>query len=295
VIDERWTQRSGLRFAHRLHRHPSPRFTPTLFVSGAFQTMDSWARFTHRFAASTTVLLVDPPGMGRSDPLPPDVGIDFLAECLEQVLDEHGVERATIVAASYGTPSAFELARRRPERVDRLMLCGTMSRLPPHRVERITYTIELARRREREALADEVVSGMLCHDPQRSIVRRETSARVLRAGVLRMSDFDLDKYMANTERLLRHPPLDVHAGIDGPEVLAFTGEHDVFTPPEENRRVASAFARAWFTTVGNADHLFHLQRAETVCDLLLRFASRALPASGVSGSGRIEPVRALPS
>jgi pimeloyl-ACP methyl ester carboxylesterase len=232
--------------------------------------------------------------MGRSDPLPPDVGIDFLAECLEQVLDEHGVERANIVAASYGTPSAFELARRRPERVDRLVLCGTMSRLPPHRVERIAYTIELARRREREALADEVVSGMLCHDPTREIARRQAAVRVLRAGLLRMSDFDLDKYASNTERLLQHPPLDVRTGIAGPEVLAFTGEHDVFTPPEENRRVASAFARAWFTTVRYADHLFHLQRTDTVCALLFRFASRTLAPCGVSGSRLIEPVDVVP-
>lgn len=294
-IEERWTQRSGLRFAHRIRRHAAPRFTPTLFVSGAFQSMDSWTRFMRAFAPQTTVLLVDPPGMGRSDPLPAEVGVDFLADCLEQVLDEHGIERANIVAASYGTPSAFELARTRPERVERLMLAGTMRELPAHRRERIAHTIELARRREREALADEVVSGMLCHDPMLAIERRKAAARVLRASVLRMSDLDLDKYAANTERLLTAPPLDVSATIVGPEVLAFTGEHDVFTPPAENRRVAAAFARAWFTTVRFADHLFHLQRAETVASLLVRFAGRALGPNGVPGSGRVEPVHGSPA
>lgn len=231
--------------------------------------------------------------MGCSDPLPGDVGVEYLAGCLEQVLDEHGIARANIVAASYGTPSAFELARTRPERVDRIALAGTMRELPAHRLERIAYSIELARKRKREALADEVVSGMLCHDPTLAIERRGTAARVLRTSVLRMSDLDLDKYAANTERLLEAPPLDLSATIAGPEALAFTGEHDVFTPPEENRRVASAFANAWFTTIRAADHLFHLQRAEAVTALLVGFSSRTLEAAGVPGSKRIEPVGAL--
>ena len=264
-----------------------------LFVSGAFQSMDSWARFIRAFAPHTTVMLVDPPGMGRSDPLPADVGIGFLAGCLEQVLDEHGIERANLVAASYGTPSAFELARTRPERIDRLALAGTMRELPPHRRERIAYTIELARRRHRQELADEVVAGMLCHDPALAIQRRGAAARVLHSSVLRMSDVDLDKYAANTERLLNAEPLDISKTIGGPEVLAFTGEHDVFTPPEENRRVAAAFKRAWFTTVRCADHLFHLQCAETVATLLVRFASRALDQAGVPGSTRVEQIEGV--
>lgn len=80
--------------------HFAPRFTPTLFVSGAFQTMDSWARFARAFAEHTTVLLCDPPGMGTSDLLPAEVGVDFLAGCLEQVLDESGNRPRSTVGVS---------------------------------------------------------------------------------------------------------------------------------------------------------------------------------------------------
>src|SRR5690606_25688482 len=212
-FEERWTERNGLRFAHRTNRHAAPRVAPTLFVRGAFQSMASWTRFTRAFTPHSTVLLVALPGMGRSDPLPADVGIGFLAGCLEQVLDEHGIARANLVAASYGTPSAFELARTRPERIERLALAGTMRELPPHRRERIAHSIELARCRQRDALADEVVAGLLCHDPALAIQRRGAAARVLRASVLRMCDLDLDKYAANTERLLNATPLDISATI----------------------------------------------------------------------------------
>lgn len=289
---ERQTCREGLRFSHRIIAHPSSRSTPTLFVSGAFQTMDSWARFARAFAPHTTVLLVDPPGMGKSDLLPADIGIDFLAACLEQVLDEHAIECVSVVAASYGTPSAYQFARLHPERVDRLALVGTMQELPPQLRDRIAGTVAIARSGDREHLAAEVVDGMLCHDPERAIDRRAYAARVLRSGILRMTDAELLKYAANTERLLGHTSLDLSGTIDGPEALVFTGEHDVFTPPLECRRVAAAFANGWFTTVRRADHLLHLQQWETVIDLLLRFMARELPDCGTPGCNGLELVRA---
>lgn len=291
-VTELLTSRAGLRFSHRIIPHGAPRFTPTLFVSGAFQTMDSWARFARMFAPETTVLLVDPPGMGSSDLLPAEVGIDFLAACLEQVLEEHGIERVSVVAASYGTPSAYQFARLHPERVDRLALVGTMQELPRHLRERIAGTVAIARRGDRNHLAEEVVDGMLCHDPEKTIDRREYAARVLRSGILRMTDAELLKYAANTERLLGHTSLDLSGLIAGPEALVFTGEHDRFTPPGECRRVAAAFEHGWFTTVRRADHLLHLQQWDTVIDLLLRFMARELPATGTPGCNELEVVRA---
>ena len=232
------TSRDGLCFSHRIIEHPAPSFSPTLFVSGAFQTMDSWARFARLFAQHTTVLLVDPPGMGDSDLLPPEAGVDYLAACLAQVLDEHGIEKATLISASYGTPAAFTLAARCPERVDRIVLAGTMKELPLHIREPVARTIGLARHLERERLVAECLAGMLCHDPRVRIERRASSARVLRSSIGRMSDEELMKFAANSERLLNHQPLALHTRIHGPEALVFTGEHDVFTPVDAGREVA---------------------------------------------------------
>ena len=289
-VQEGWTARDGLKFAHRIIRHPDPGFSPTLFVSGAFQTMDSWARFAAPFARETTVLLVDPPGMGASDLLPAEVGVDFLAACLQQVLDEHGIEGANVIAASYGTPSALRLAQTRPHRVNRIVLAGTMRELPPALHARIAAAAELARGLHRVALADVCVEGMLCRDHERPVERRGLAARVLRAGILRMSDPDLLKFAANTERLLRHAPIDISQPIAGPEALVFTGEHDCFTLPAACREVAAAFERVWFTTIRRADHLFHLERPDTVLDIFLRFMRRTLTLTPTAGWSELEPL-----
>lgn len=291
-----WTSRDGLGFHHRIVLHPEPAFPPTLFVSGAFQTMESWARFARSFAPHTTVVLADPPGIGRSDLLPAGYGIDFLAACLEQVLDEHGIERATLVAASYGTPSAYRLAQRCPDRIERVVLAGTMKEMPPHQRDPVAATLVPALAGNRRELADLVVAGLLCQDPRREIEGRELAARVLRGGILRMSDHDLLKYVANTRRLLEHAPLDVATRIVGPEALVFSGEHDVFTTPAACLEIARAFERAWFTTVQRADHLFHLERFDVVIALLLAFFEGRLPDAvppGCAAPERIEP-RAAP-
>lgn len=255
--------------------------------------MDSWARFARAFAEHTTVLLCDPPGMGTSDLLPAEVGVDFLADCLEQVLDENGIDRVSIVAASYGTPSAYRFALRHSDRVDRISLAGTMKELPVHMLERIARSVALARQLDRRRLADEVVDGMLCHEPSHTIDRRRAATRMLTSGILKMSDAELAKYAANTERLLAHESLDLVACIRGPEALVFTGEYDVFTPPDECRRVATAFERGWFTTVQRADHLLHIQQWDTVIDLLLRFTAGTLPEDGLSGCNEIERIAAV--
>ena len=270
-VSDRWLVHEGLRYCYRVLPHPRPAFEPTLFLSGAFQTMDSWARFARAFSPLTTVVLVDPPGMGRSDLLPQEFGIDYLAHTVRQLIDHLALDRINIVAASYGTPAAFRLAQLYPHRIARLALAGTMRAVPAHVREQVRETTVSALRGERDRLAQQVVDGLLCRDPNLPIARRHLAERVLRAGLTRMTDSELRKYATNTARLLDHPGLDLRHSISGLKALVFTGEHDVFTTPAACREVAAAFEDAVFTTIAEADHLFHIEQFDAVCTLLLSF------------------------
>lgn len=289
--DERWLQHGGLRYCSRVIRHPCPEFEPTLFLSGAFQTMESWARFARAFAPFTTVVLVDPPGMGRSDVLPADVGLDFLAHTIRQVLDESGIGRVNIVAASYGTPAAYRFAQLHPDRIARIVLAGTMREIPPHLRDRVRQSVTTALAGNRELLAEQIVSGLLCQDPCLGIDRRAVAERVLRSGLLRMSDAQVRQYAANTTRLLEHPALELRPRVRGPEALVFTGEHDCFTVPAHCRDIADAFDDSWFTTVRRADHLFHIEQFDVVIGLLLRFMRGRL-REGAPGCSAVHSRRA---
>ena len=142
---DRWLVHEGLRYCYRVLPHPRPAFEPTLFLSGAFQTMESWALFARAFGPLTTVVLVDPPGMGRSDLLPEAFGIDYLAHTVRQLLDHLAIDRINIVAASYGTPAAFRLAQLYPDRVGRVALAGTMKEIPAHVREDVRETTAAAK------------------------------------------------------------------------------------------------------------------------------------------------------
>jgi pimeloyl-ACP methyl ester carboxylesterase len=69
--------------------------------------------------AAHRVIAYDARGHGQSDPAPDrrDYGYEHLAADLEAILDELGVERATLAGASMGAHTALRLALERPERV----------------------------------------------------------------------------------------------------------------------------------------------------------------------------------
>ncbi|MEY4975994.1 MAG: 2-hydroxy-6-oxononadienedioate/2-hydroxy-6-oxononatrienedioate hydrolase [Pseudomonadota bacterium] len=109
----------------RLHvRDSGPRDAPAVVLLHGFgsslQTWDDWAEGlskTHR------VIRLDLPGSGLS---PPDPAHDYSdarsLQMLLALLDELGVQRASLVGHSMGGRIAWTLAARHPERTERLVL-----------------------------------------------------------------------------------------------------------------------------------------------------------------------------
>jgi len=129
--DDRLIEYEGKKFYYRIVEGPEDTgLCPAVFVSGAFQNMDSWKRFEREFIKRTTVILVDLPGTGRSDILPRDFGVEFLAGALEVLFHDAGLERAEILSTSYGTPIAHTFTKRNPSMVSHLILGGIMKRIP---------------------------------------------------------------------------------------------------------------------------------------------------------------------
>jgi pimeloyl-ACP methyl ester carboxylesterase len=79
------------------------------------------------WARGVTLLGVDRPGYGGSDPAPPGEwpGVDRTADELAEALDQLGVERAGVAGWAGGGLVALALAARRPDLVDRLVIIGT--------------------------------------------------------------------------------------------------------------------------------------------------------------------------
>ena len=83
-----------------------------------------WRPLIDRLSGSFTLVRYDQRSTGLSDPAPPALTLDALADDLEAVADAAGLDRFPVFAASQGVPVAIAFAVRRPERVSRLVLYG---------------------------------------------------------------------------------------------------------------------------------------------------------------------------
>ncbi|HKD96142.1 MAG TPA: alpha/beta hydrolase [Micromonosporaceae bacterium] len=78
-------------------------------------------------ARDITLIGVDRPGYGGSDPVPPDrwAGVDLAADDLAEVLDQMGSGGVGVAGWSAGGRVALALAARRPDLVDRIVVLAT--------------------------------------------------------------------------------------------------------------------------------------------------------------------------
>jgi pimeloyl-ACP methyl ester carboxylesterase len=98
---------------------------PVLLMHGLGYTRQGWGPLRELLARRYRVVSFDNRGIGESEIPPGPYSVEELAGDAAQVLDEAGVPRAHVVAASLGGFAAQALAADHPERVDRLVLVST--------------------------------------------------------------------------------------------------------------------------------------------------------------------------
>lgn len=125
-----------------------------MLLHGFTGSRRSWDHVAPTLSEQFRLIRVDLPGHGES-PLPTKPGREGFLETLEalaQVLSEVGVESANVLGYSQGARVALAFTVEHPERVERLVLESGNAGLH-RRKDRI------ARRRDDEKLADQIVRG----------------------------------------------------------------------------------------------------------------------------------------
>lgn len=98
---------------------------PVLFLHGGPNAGSTWASLAPRLAGRRCLVL-DRPGAGLSDPKPVDhrTVAGFADTLVVDVLDALGVERADLVASSFGSYVALRSAAAHPDRIGRVVHLG---------------------------------------------------------------------------------------------------------------------------------------------------------------------------
>jgi len=121
---------------------------PIVFVHGLTGSWPNWLEQLPVFAAKHRVVAIDLPGFGHS-PMPHErITISSYARLLDGLLDELGIDAATIVGNSMGGFVSADLAIAFPQRVERLVLVSPAG-LSTYRERRGTRVLGVLRRFER--------------------------------------------------------------------------------------------------------------------------------------------------
>lgn len=221
------------------------------------------------------------PGYGRSAPVEPYT-FKALAQSCAALIDALCVPGVTLLGHGIGGMVAQEVAARRPELVNRLILCGAPSRVPPPEL-----VDDAARQRWRRDFLD--LHCALLTNGKKSMseialatVPRLIGPRALPEGVqlavscmaevnpavwarawAASADFDRDENLP----LLRVPTLLV------------AGEHDTEAPPALLQRMADRIDGCSYAELRGIGHLMQLEAPEQFDALVLDFLERTRAGS----------------
>lgn len=232
---------------------------PVLLLHAGVADRRMWEPQLPELTQRHRVLRVDLRGFGDS-PLPPDP-YDHVADVVA-VLDAAAVDRAAVVGASFGGLVAQELARRCPERVERLLLiCPASALLEPDEELRAFWSREDELLEAGDVAAATALNVETWCGPDASPEARElVSAMQQRAFELQLERENL----ASEE-----DPGDPSA-IQVP-VLVVSGEHDLVAFRRSADRLARALPHGRLTTLPWAGHLPSLERPDEVGRLMIDF------------------------
>jgi 3-oxoadipate enol-lactonase len=229
-----------------------------------------WDGQIDALAALGRVVVVDPPGHGKSEP-PPPFSLDDNARALLDALDALGVQRFALVGLSWGGMLGMRIAVLSPARLTALALLDT-SAAPESMRNRAQYRLMLStfhRVGFPEWLAERRVLPLFFGE--RTLAERPELGRQFwrdavgfsREGVYRAGKaiFRREDFRSELSRI--HTP-----------TLVLCGAEDRATPPEHSREIAEGIAGAELVSIEGAGHLSALEEPAKVNAALVPFLTR---------------------
>ena len=113
-------------------------FWPSLLLDASM-----WSHQFEHYARDYRIALINPPGIGNSEPLRRPITVEESAECMAEILDGLKIEKCILIGSSWGSLVAEVFAARHPERLMAAVITnGTASPPTPEINTQMTELVE---------------------------------------------------------------------------------------------------------------------------------------------------------
>ena len=254
----------GCRIYYELHPAGGGRRAIT-FINGTLQTTINWKSIVKKLVHSHTVLLYDGRGQGASEQGDLPLTLQQHADDLNALFYTLNIAQSHIVGMSHGARVALDLARRYPERVLRMVLCGVSTRSPFRARVIVRSWLEIIRRHSLDAM----VWAAVPHVFGRTYLNENEKMleRIVQTIVRRNQTASL---RAHLEALDRYPPLAASLRPAPYPVLVLTGEDDPLVTPEGAREIVRVCGGR-YQQLSGVGHSLSAEAPELLADLIAKF------------------------
>jgi 3-oxoadipate enol-lactonase len=243
------------------YRLEGPPGAPVLVLSHAIGlSLAMWDPQMARLSRALRVVRYDHRGHGGSPVPAGPYRIDDLGRDLLHLLDRLALERVAFCGLSLGGMVGLWLAANAPERVDRLVVCGTAARMP--RPDDYAARARLVRAQGMAAIADGVIGRWFTPG---FLARRPDVVAWSKALLLATPP---EGYGATCEALAAMDLRDDLPRIAASTLVIAAGE-DQATPPELSREIARRIPGAEVVVIPDAAHLANVEQPEAVTNNIL--------------------------
>jgi 3-oxoadipate enol-lactonase len=224
---------------------PTMVFWPSLLLDSSM-----WSYQIEHYAPNYRVVLIDPPGVGKSAPLRRVIGVHESAVCLRQVLDALKIETSIVVGNSWGSLAGAVFAAIDPKRLSALIITnGTAA--PP--------TAEIVG--QMTGVVDSLEQSVAMPDWLLGATQQAFSSNV-----------DRPEFLAYLGRVLREDPVSIAFAMKGillgredlhpcmrkirdVPVLVVAGEQDRVFDTSQSRDLAKSIRDSDFVLLPDTGHL----------------------------------------
>ena len=211
-----------------------------------------------------SVLRFDTRGHGGTDAPAGAYTFDQLADDVLGLLDALQIGRTHYCGLSMGGMIGQHLALKAPDRIDRLVLADTTSRMPPETQPLWAERIRIAREQRMAAHVQPTLARWF------TAPYRDAHPEVMEAIGALIRSTPVAGYVGCAEAIARIDVADRLHAVKAP-TLVIVGRDDPGTPPAMSQAIAAAIPGARLEVIPEASHLSSIEQADVFNRLLLDF------------------------